>query len=71
METKIAPLQAREQLPAANVAVLLRTCAALLVHVAVIVLKLPHGTATIILLHCDIDVVLSPRRYPFTVVGLP
>ena len=68
--TTVAPLQALEQLStaAADATVHLRTSITLLVVVLVVSLVLPRRTATIILSHCNLAMVLSPRPSPFTVI---
>ena len=60
----IAPLQDLEQLPtAAADAAVVYTCAAFLVTVLVVVLLifLPHRTATLFFPHCRAAIVFSPR----------
>ena len=55
----VAPFQALAA--AADTAVLLHTCVALLVDVLAVVLVLPHRTVTIIFSQCNVATVFSPR----------
>ena len=66
---RITPLQALEQLSTTDAA--LHTCIALPVDGLVLLLTLPHRTATIFFPHCNVVKALSPLRSPSTVIGPP